>query len=191
MLKEKDLVVGDIYMAKEVDKFLDYIIDMGDLKYTDKEYGRMLCVLTFCPFELVAMDSDSVRMVPRSEFGFGALVMDKKDMFSFFVKYHRVEYIEDDGIEKFIYSNGTTICILDDGSKGVARLKKNDKYDVNTGETVALLKAKRAQALEEKKEMDGFIKFLTRELGHALKQKEKAALKADNLLKQIKRFLLF
>ena len=188
MLKEKDLVVGDIYMAKEVDKFLDYIIDMGDLKYTDKEYGRMLCVLTFCPFELVAMDSDSVRMVPRSEFGFGALVMDKKDMFSFFVKYHRVEYIEDDGIEKFIYSNGTTICILDDGSKGVARLKKNDKYDVNTGETVALLKAKRAQALEEKKEMDGFIKFLTRELGHAMKQKEKAALKVDNLLKQIKRF---
>lgn len=188
MLKEKDLVVGAIYMAKEADKFLDYIVDMGDLKYTEQEYRRMLCMLANCPFELVSMNADSVKMIPRSKLGFGALAMDKKDMFSFFVKYQRVEYIEDDGIEKFIYSNGTTICILDDGSKGVARLKKNDKYDVNTGETVALLKAKRAQALEEKNEMDSFIKFLTRELGHAMKQKEKAALKADNLLKQIKRF---
>jgi hypothetical protein len=188
MLKEKDLVIGAVYMPNDVKHLVDYIVDMGDLDYTEDERQKMEFVLDKCTFELKSVDSESVKLIPRCELGFGALVIDKEDALSLFRNHHKVEHVNDDGIEKFIYSGNTTVCILEDGTKGITKLKKNDKYDEEKGKTVALLKAKRTQALEEKNELDGFIKFLTRELGHSMQQKEKAAKKAENLLQQIKKF---
>lgn len=62
-------------------------------------------------------------------------------------------YHVDSRSHKVIYNGNTTIVILEDGSKGVAKRNPNDKYDKYTGYTIAKTRAQIAKLEKELKEL--------------------------------------
>lgn len=151
MLRE-NIYLNKTYKAIDPEEMVEFIEEMSGKKEGAGSYIQLVDLFTNYNFVCnhLNLKDECATLIPEGQPYSDActLVIDFDDMVRLFdlapaeIDFESLKCEMDKYVDKFIYSNTATVCILNTGEKGVARLKSGDTYNKEIGEAVSYYKAK-------------------------------------------------
>lgn len=151
MLK-KDIYLNQTYRAIDPEEMIEFIEKMSGKKEGVGSHIQLMDLFTNYDFVCshLNLEDECATLIPERQPYSDActMVIDFDDMVDLFdvapanIDFESLKVEMDKYVDKFIHNDTATVCILNTGEKGVARLKSGDTYNKETGEAVSYYKAK-------------------------------------------------